>query len=291
MLPISFADLITFRTPAELMAHFKDEEINLNIDFNKVDLNLGYIMTELAKGIDKRDWNLITGLDSDTVANLISLKQFYDGFTVSEFVKMFYGTKFDDYFLAGYIKDYIKMCLETGHKFRIGFSSENELRTAHDDLADEIRKKVDENELRLPLVPERSKFDILEERITEWGKGEFERIRSTPQLLNEGETQHNCVFSRRHLIRKDHVAIFHWKHNGRNYTVQFNTNRKGNFFVKEVRARFNETITAEDLADLKRMLSGFCTVSNDIAGDLRLYHAEMDIPNWRLLGDDEDLPF
>lgn len=291
LLPISFPELITFRTPADLIGRFKDEEIDLNIDYNKVDLNFGYIMTVLAKGIDKRDWKLIPKLDSKTVANAITLKQFYDGFTAGEFVKAFYNNQYDDYDVETYVKDYVEMCLETGQKLRINFSSEAALIAAHDDLAYEIRNKVDENELRLPLVAEDSRFDALEEKIAEIGNGEFERIKTTAQLFIEGKAQHNCVFSRRNVIRKDKAAVFHWHHNGREYTIQFKIDRWRRYAVEEVRARFNETITEQDLSELKRLLSDFCTVGDDLAVGIRPQLYGIDVQNMMLLGDDEDLPF
>lgn len=88
------------------------------------------------------------------------------------------------------------------------------------------------------------------------------------QSYLEGEYQHNCVFSRRELLRKDKVSIYRWNHKGSSYTVQFVRRLSGEYVVNEVRARFNHAITKEDFDDFRAHLSGIAIIGNDVRDNL-----------------------
>ncbi len=292
--PISFEELVEFRTPAELVRSFQEDDTELSVDFNKVDLNVGYVMVSLAARVDRRDWKIISRFDVQAVTPYITLKTFYDGFSAEEFVKRFYAKKLasteyeDDAFI--YAGDYVEMCIAAGDKFRIGYSL-NALIRAHDDLVLRIRMETDKEELSRPLLAVPSKFDELERAIKDGGSDEFERIRTTERLLEEGERQHNCVFSRREQVRRDAASIYHWKHGGEDYTVQFIITEKGAYCVNEVRARFNRPITEEHLNDLKKLLKGISTVDDGVDMELaRLGDAEP-FPPFIFDDDQFELPF
>lgn len=104
--PVSFQNLLKFRTPAELIHSLQREQTDLNVDFNKVDINVGYIMTMLAPEVDRRDWKLISKFDAKKVADTISLKLFYDGFTAEEFVRWYYRKKLEGEDFEAEIKMY-----------------------------------------------------------------------------------------------------------------------------------------------------------------------------------------
>ena len=150
------------------------------------------------------------------------------------------------------------MCAEAGEKYRIGFKLPALIR-AHDELAVRLRSNVDEKELSLPLVCVPSKFDRLAKKIEKSGAVGFERITTTERLFEEGVYQHNCVFSRRDLVRSDVVSIYHWDHKGKSYTLQFAKDGK-DFWLTEIKARFNEGVSEEHLADLVDAIGAFCFV-------------------------------
>lgn len=262
---ISYPNLLKHRTPSELIHSFLDTSIDLNVGFNKIDINVGYAMIKIADGIDRRDWKILTGFGPKEISEAITLKIFYDGFSAGEFVRSYYEKKFSKYYyyseIQMYAKDYVEMSLELGEPMRLCYDEEG-LIHAHDELSVKTRMKVNEKEFKLALVSVPSKFDELEKSIKNTGSGEFERIRTTERLFIEGETQHNCVFSRRKLIRKDRVAVFHWDHNGKSYTIQFAVGKQGKYYVDEIRARFNITVTERDLLDLQTILKGICDVSD-----------------------------
>ena len=188
------------------------------------------------------------------------------------------------------------MCLEAGEKFRLNYGLDALIR-AHDELSIKNRMKANKEEFEKPLLAVPSKFDDLETAIKNTGSTEFERICTTERLLREGEYQHNCVFSRRGLVRRDRASIYRWNHKGDSYTIQFIKDRRGCYSVDEVRARFNHSITTEHLRDLKQVLSGICDVDIVATRDLPRYEpVPRPYPRWQEIDFEDgqltiDLPF
>ncbi len=289
--PVSYQKLLSFRTPAELVRSFQKEPTDLNADFNKFDVNVGYIMVMLAPNVEKKDWKLISKFDSKIVSDAISLKLFYDGFSAEEFVRWYYRKALDGQDCANeikmYVEDYVELCIEAEEKFRLSYDLSALIR-AHNELSFRNRMMSNKEELNKPLVTLPSKFDNLETAIKNTGSTEFERICTTERLFKEGEYQHNCVFSRRGLVRRDRASIYHWNHDGTSYTIQFTRDKRGRYTVDEIKARFNYSITKEHLRDLKQLLSGFCSV-----GDQPEFqqHFQMVRPHTRRQDDDVDNGF
>ncbi len=270
---ISYPNLIKYRTPSALIRSFLDPNVKLNVAFNKVDINVAYAMVKLADSIDRRDWNILTGFGPKDISDAVTLNMFYEGFSVGEFVRSYYVNKLSEYYYNSRIytcaQDYVEMSLQLGEPMRLCYDEEG-LICAHDELSDRTKEKVNEIEFELPLVTEPSRFDELEKKIEDTGAEGFERIRTTERLFFESETQHNCVFSRRQLIREDQAAVFHWSHNGNSYTIQFSIDQQGNYCVDEIYARYNVAVTKQDLQDLQAILEGICYVSNLILLEVQI---------------------
>lgn len=262
LLPISYASLIECRTPAEVIHRIPAVKTDFHADYNKVDLNAGYIMQLLAPEIDEKDWKLLLKLDAKTVAETVSLKMFYDGVSAKTFVAAYYAVKFDDTGcfreMQHFVEDHLEMYEELGIKIKLRLTFDRFMRE-HDTLAARLRSAASAKELKLPLLKVPSRFDDFEAAIQKHGTKELERICTTERLMREGEDQHNCVFSRRGLVRQDRVSIYHWQHNGKSYTIQFSMDTDGRIRVDEVRARFNQSITTEDLVFLNQMLLEICS--------------------------------
>lgn len=291
--PISYRDLLGCRTPAAVIRRFQTEPVELNVDFNKVDLNVGYAMVILAPEIDRRDRKLISALSAEKMAGLISLNYFYDGFSAAEFVRFYYMRKFSEdgaMIRNSILDDYVRMSLEAGSALRIGFGKGALIR-AHDELSIQNRKKANARELKRPLITVPSRFDGLEKAILDSGAKGLERIRTTERLFEEGVYQHNCVFSRRQLVRQDNASIYHWDHDGASYTIQFIIDRLGYYQIEEIRARFNEPASREHLRVLQRLLRGFCAVDayQLVDEELPRPYPRFDIPDADAMLD--DLPF
>lgn len=297
--PVSYQKLLEFRKPSELTRSLQEEKVELNIDFNKVDINVGYIMVMLAPKVEKADWKHISMIDSQIARDAISLKLFYDGFSAEEFVRWYYRKRFKgigfESEIKMYAEDYVEMCLETEEKFKLSCDF-NALIKTHNELIAKTMLKSTKEELCKPLVCVPLKFDDLEHAIKKTGSTEFERICTTERLFQEGKQQHNCVFSRRNLVRKDRASIYRWTHNGVNYTVQFIRNRKGFYCVDEVRSKFNHSITKEDFMELKNIVSEFCSVDIELMNEIQ--HQEPVVIQYPCSNNDDeiedqqsDLPF
>ena len=265
---VSYPTLLQHRTPAELIHSFMTEPLNVRVDFNKKEINAAFIMLSLAPKIDGRDLQaLFHGVPGD-LTNLVNLKVFFEGPDPVRLLRNHYlktlGRGPGDRLTETYIDDYIQMSGEVGNPLRFGISRAGLIR-AHDELAAQLEKKGHTDDFRKPLVVVPSRFDRLENDIkgVDTG-GEFERILTTERLFDEGFYQHNCVYSRRALIRKDRKSVFHWSHKDRSYTVQFAVNSKKIYYVDEIRARFNNSITGEDFTDLKATLKGISLVPDSI---------------------------
>ncbi len=80
-----------------------------------------------------------------------------------------------------------------------------------------------------------SRFEALRELLPP----EFEWINTTDRLYEEGEKQHNCVFSYRSRIVDDECAVYHWETEGREYTIEFTVSSRGVFRVKQMMQKYN----------------------------------------------------
>ncbi len=260
--PISYENLLTCRTPAEVIQSFTEEQPTLSVNFNKTDLNAGYVMKKIAHEVNRRDWLKLAKLDAQSLSELITLPLFYDEFQTETFLRSYYIKEFEILgFNRNYAEDYVRLCRITGEKFRIGCDRET-YRRIHDEMSEKERKKASEAEFRMPLVAVPSVFDELETALRQAGRDEFERIGTTERLFQEGEYQHNCVFSRRALLREDRVSIYRWNHKNTSYTVQFVRRLSRGYVVDEVRARFNRAITEEHFNDLKVQLAGIAVIDD-----------------------------
>ena len=109
----------------------------------------------------------------------------------------------------------------------------------HDELSIQHRKKEFSNLKVIKLVPDNSRFNILEKELLNLDYGIFRRIHYNYELFDEGASQHNCVFTRKRYIEDDDVSIFHWDYLDNNYTIQFGCDFDGNYRLDEIRGKYN----------------------------------------------------
>lgn len=258
---ISLSSTLSSHAPAEMLEPIVSKSEKLNINFNKTDMNLGYAIAKLSPFIHKRDRHTLRKMTPETLKKCISLKNIFDGLNSSESIEQFVMNyfRFERGFSVSnvydFVKDYVHMSLE--HKVPIHLSiSFKKLKRKHDELMELTRKKEYlAAEQNASLITKPSKFDSLEEALNRLFPNELQRIHTLEQLLLEGEFQHNCVFSRRDLIRKDRVAIFHWYFENESYTVQFAVNPWGNYYIDEIQAKFNQKCSTPAMKKLKQMLA------------------------------------
>lgn len=94
-----------------MIRSFSAGQPEIPINFNKVDLNVGYVMHILANAVDRRDWPKLAKLDVQTISDAITLPLFYNTFQAEEFLRVYYGKEFKrlglDRDLAA---DYVRLC-------------------------------------------------------------------------------------------------------------------------------------------------------------------------------------
>jgi hypothetical protein len=156
--------------------------------------------------------------------------------------------------LDDYVKDYVAMCLDTNTPVKLRCSLKK-LIEAHDELSRAVRKNRLEAAGSESLVMTPSRFDNLEKSLSFLYPNEIQRIITSEQLLAEGETQHNCVYSRKDLIQSDRAAIFHWSFENAGHTAQFSADRRGRYYLDEVKARFNAECSQSAITRLREMLA------------------------------------
>ena len=258
---ISLKSTLNCHTPSEMISLVASESNLLNINFNKADMNVGYVIKKILSFISEQDYPVLLKLTPEIVRKCISLKNLFDGLNSTESIKQFltnyyrYERGFSKNEIYGFVGDYIHMSIECNTPIRLS-SSSNKLKEAHDKLAELIREKeylaAEQNVL---LVTTPSKFDNLEKAFNDLFPNALQRMHTSEQLLKEGEFQHNCVFSRRDLIRKDRVAIFHWNFENASHTIQFAIDRWGKYYIDEIKARYNQEPSWSAMTKLREMMA------------------------------------
>lgn len=247
---IPYRNLIEAHTPAELLEEYIPNPAKLNINLNKIDINISYIVSALTPFIRACDLPELIDMTPKLFEQCCSLKNLFDGLNSIESISQFivnyyrYAKSIPEYAIVGFISDYVCMSIENEIPIQLSGDIER-LRKAHDDLVIAISDKANKDrEDDTTLVASPSKFDFLEMSLDLLDPGAFRRLRTVSELFAEGEYQHNCVITRKASIRCDRVAIFHWDYMDESCTVQFATDLRGRFYIEEIFARFNKPISS-----------------------------------------------
>lgn len=255
---IRFEEIKSYHTPKEFISAIMPTADHIGINLNTLDLNMAYVIGTIASVVNRHDWKYLKNLSSDVISTSFSLNMIFDGVRIEDIISGYYQHKLrnETYYyetVHEYARDYGRMCIESSVPIRLGYSYQG-LVSAHDELSRLITRRSREQDLILPLITTPSKFDFLEEQLNRFFPGEFERIRDTKRLLEEGEDQHNCVYSRRYLVRCDRAAIFHWDYAGESCTIQFAMDHQGEYYVEEIKAKYNETCLSHAFQHLRYVL-------------------------------------
>ena len=252
--PLDFDAIAQCHTPAELMD--KADVPKLDVNFNKLDVNIGYYLSCLAGQFDEENGIQLRDYPKDRLLSFIQPKDLYEGPNAERFLTMHYcfdEQPFEPWRLRQEVVDYLQMCIDQDVKPQILPSYDAFVRR-HDEMTGGYKKNRMESEIKKPLVVEHSQFETVDTVFRGYGMENYEWITTGERLYEEGERQHNCVFTYRASIRKDLCAIFHLDRNGESYTIRIDKDRKGGFFIAEMRGRFNRPYREEDLAYVNEYL-------------------------------------
>ena len=260
LVPVNYSELIQCYKPSDLINSYLNENDNVKLNFNKYDLNLSYIILKLKNYIDNKSIKLLCDIHLEKLKMLINLAALYDGFASESSVAYFIKAYYYDYYKNGghkwLINDFVNLSIEMHEKISLNLSVQQMLKK-HDLLAISQRSGKFSGNNNIELVKEDSKFNDLEKEMLDIKIGTFKRIHSLLDLYNEGNNQHNCVFPRKDRIKNDDISIFHWDYNDKSYTVQFSYESFHRAYIlDEIRARFNEECSDENLKLLSDILWG-----------------------------------
>lgn len=253
-MPITIFDVKKYRTKNEMISGFS--HVDLPIDFNKRSLNHGYLLAELSKYIPAEQVGYMIQFDKEMVVNTVRdiYKEIYPLENFSrEFVVRYYINKLDLHYTRYnrmLIYDYIRLAVDHNLPISISFKTANRLIREHNNLARQYREEEMSAEISQPLIAENTKFQELRQILPE----EFEWITTTGRLLKEGDNQDNCVFSYRDKIRNDRSTIYHWSHEGRDYTIEFGCRFDGKFTIEQMLQTRNGRANGSDVEYVKRCL-------------------------------------
>lgn len=201
------------------------------INWNKTDLNLGYLIiksltwinpNKINKLVGEKDTNFLNKITGYRLNNII--QSFLTEYILKNINKDTYwktedGIAFSDD-VRRIISDYIQMSREIKRKIHIGFSSAKKIKAEHDKIVKEYNLKS----MVLVKVPSKSKFKELRNILPK----EFEWIRTKTRLKEEADIMHHCVYGYAKKINKDNCAIYSFIYNntGKRYTIEFMKNIK-----------------------------------------------------------------
>ncbi len=119
--PVSYGELLTCRTTADLLRRFSAGNTPLVFPFDSLDLNIGYVMRMLAPVVEPRDLEHLALLDAKTVSDAITLPLFYETFRADVFLSEYYKSTFARLGMpTSWAEEYVRLCEKAGAKPRIG---------------------------------------------------------------------------------------------------------------------------------------------------------------------------
>lgn len=145
-------------------------------------------------------------------------------------------------------RDYVRLCVLRGQGVSFRYNSYRRLLREHDALMRTELITTCET-LNQSIIAEHSDFYALRRILPE----EFEWIKTDTRLLEEGKMQRNCVFVYKRQIENDHCAIYHWEHEGRQYTIEFVKVPSG-FRIAQMKQTCNAKEVYQDRRSIERLL-------------------------------------
>ncbi len=259
---ITVADASQFHSKKELMREYYPCDLQLN--FNTLTINEGYAAAVTASRVVPEDHFLLTEYIKQNPSGMLNSWPELDSIAhsplIGDFMFNYYNNLFkqDDFICdchidPHYVTDYLNMIQETGDRLKLSFHSASQFVRFHDSTVKEYMKRKKAENLEQDIIPANSRFTTLREILP----SEFEWINTTDRLYEEGEKQHNCVFSYRNRIVNDDCAVYHWETEGREYTIEFTVSSRGVFRVKQMMQKFNFPFLEADARKVSDYLAGY----------------------------------
>ena len=258
LLPISVYELSQFHNPKDLFCQKYKTALSLPIPWNRLDLNISYLLIKSLLILDPNDWQKLIQfacLIKDMELILHNLRHARTQEYCFYLPIWFYYNRFKDSVedlndLWYEISDSFLMAHKLRETFSLQYRSIRRVVDEHDHLAYRIREKEAYGKVK---IPKNSKFKKLEKLLP---KENFEWIKSGVRLRKEGEEQNNCVFSYADFINEDRCAIYSANIGKNRYTIEFHKNKESQYVIAQMKRSYNRRAFKKDIEYVQSFLNG-----------------------------------
>lgn len=241
-IPLAFNDLYNHGNKANLLKDTYQDAKNLKINFNKININLAYMIIKTKKYITEDSIGTLqnirnTSIIKDQFVSYVSGKKIKHA--VSKFICNYFREK--GYKSYHEINDYVSCCIEDRRKINLNHSEARLLDDHNHYLVNadfwEVYHKTENIK-----IPAHSKFNLIYKHMPK----EFERIKTRKRIATEAASQNNCVWTYARSINQDRCCILSlydkdaiYDDSVKRYTIEIR--RKNNKFVAEqIKSQHNQ---------------------------------------------------
>ncbi len=258
-IPLNINELGNFHNRTELIMNQYKAANNLKIQWNKININLSYMIIKSLPYVDEKGKQILLNTRDTTLLpegikgtfkskvkifliNIICKSIKLDVEAEQELTCVETGMLKDEdrNLIRQDVQDYVNMCLQRKIKIKLNIKTINELKNRHD----LVNVAYYEKETGIVKIPKNTIFKDLEKILPEG----FEWIKTRKRLILETKLQHHCVWSYANKITKDKCAIYSYvdregKFNkegvSKRYTIEFNY-ENGRYMVKQVQGQYDK---------------------------------------------------
>lgn len=243
LLPVSLNECAEYHNAAEMFHKKWKTSQRLKVNFNRTDLNLGYVIMKAYPYVDKDSREVLIQIKDKNYLKRISTDRTNIKDQVKELLINYYCKKLkidvnheDDMESVTYVYDYIRLCMKTKTKIRLTYNSIRRIIEEHDLLAQNDMR----NNTGKVIIPENSCFVPLRKILPD----NFSWIKSRKRLISEAVVQHSCVWSYADDINRDKCAIYSLVYNEVRYTIEFRY-QENNYEAVQIQRAFNQGCSEE----------------------------------------------
>ena len=256
LLPIRFNDIKQYHNKKEYMINHYKNANSLRIDYNKININLSYMILKSARYISDDSMGILQNLREFELLNGIEHVGRRCDNSVKTFLTNYYLIIKDfDIDLSGVIKDYIGMCQIDKRKISLRYS-QNRLLEMHDyymDHADyyELMRKTERVKIKEEFLDLR---EILPD--------DFEWIKTKRRLAKEALIMHHCVWSYANRINRDSCTIYSYVdkegefgEEGKRYTIEFGKSHN-KYIINQIQSKYDKGCPAKFRHYVQSLIGG-----------------------------------
>jgi hypothetical protein len=288
LMPLKVNECVYFHNKKELLNKKYKISNDININWNKRNLNLSYLIIKSYPYVDEKGKEIlkqITEFDLNRYYHLskykVKVSRFLEDIIYNNINKYsgqnliakcnnelndlpeslkdekqyVYDYNVENDNLKPTIRDYVHMTLSSKArkkpKIKLNIKSVNEIQNKHDEITESTNVDVNTGSVN---VPKDSRFNTLRNILPD----EFEWIKTRKRLILETKIQHHCVWSYASYITNDESAIYSYvdtdgsKHEDgvpRRYTIEFKYDPTDKkYYIKQVQGRF-DSVNASNMTE------------------------------------------